>query len=102
MQKTKTTIKKETMDETRSKQLVSAQIGVMGAIEDLTSENFKLDIPFNLKNDGETAITLEVNLYGMEPGVFVETRFEVGWNPEILREIKMDASLNTYDLKYGY
>lgn len=90
------------MDETRSKQLVSAQIGVMGAITDLTSENFKLDIPFNLKNDGETAITLEVNLYGMEPGVFVETRFEVGWNPEILREIKMDASLNTYDLKYGY
>ena len=90
------------MDETRSKQPVSAQIGMMGVITDLTTENFRLDIPFNLKNDGETAITLEVNLYGMEPGEFIETRFEVGWNPEIIREIKMDASLNTYDLKYGY
>ena len=90
------------MDETRSKQPVSAQIGMMGVITDLTTENFRLDIPFNLKNDGETAITLEVNLYGMEPGEFIETRLEVGWNPEIIREIKMDASLNTYDLKYGY
>ena len=90
------------MDETRSKQLVSAQIGIMGEIEDLTTENFSLGLPFNIKNDGETAITLKVNLYGMEPGEFVQTRFEVGWNPEIIREIKMDAGLNTYDLKYGY
>lgn len=58
------------------------------------------DIPFNVKNDGETALNLEVNLWGMTPGTFISTRFEVGWNPEIVREIK--ATAQVCDLKYGY
>lgn len=90
------------MDETRSKQSVSAQIGAMGVVENLNTANFNPAVPFNLKNDGDTAITLQVNLYGMEPGQYITTRFETGWNPEIIREIKKDGSLNSYNLKYGY
>ena len=58
------------------------------------------DTPFNIKNDGETAVVLEVNLWGMEPGEFVATRFETGWNPEIVREIKQ-TSINA-TLVWGY
>lgn len=50
--------------------------------------------------DGETAVVLEVNLWGMEPGKFVATRFEIGWNPEIVREIKQ-TSINA-TLVWGY
>lgn len=79
----------------------SAQIGVMGEISGLDAGNFKQEVGFNLKNDGEAAVILEVNLWGMEPGTFVETRFDTGWNPEIIREIKQtsQAGLN---LKFGY
>jgi len=89
---------------TRSGDMVSAQIGVLGVISDLETTNFKLDngVGFNIKNDGEQAVELEVNLAGMEEGVFVKTRFELAWNPEIVREIKADAGLENYDLKYGY
>lgn len=31
---------------------------------------------------------LEVNLWGMPRGQYVTTRFETGWNPEIINEIK--------------
>ena len=67
----------------------------------LSTGNFKMeDTPFNIKNDGETAVVLEVNLWGMEPGTFVATRFEVGWNPEIVREIRQ-TSINA-TLIWGY
>jgi len=86
---------------TRSGEMPSAQIGVMGEISGLDAGNFKQEVGFNLKNDGEAAVILEVNLWGMEPGTFVETRFDTGWNPEIIREIKQtsQAGLN---LKFGY
>lgn len=85
---------------TRGGEAVSPQIGKMGVIS-LSAKNFKLEgVPFNIKNDGETAVTLEVNLYGDEPGNFIATRFEVGWNPEIIREIKQTSQ--TIDLKWGY
>lgn len=83
----------------RNGDVVSAQVSVIGAI-DITSGNFSKDTPFCVKNDGETAVTLEVNLWGMEPGVFVSTRFEVGWNPEIVREIKQSST--TAPLIWGY
>lgn len=79
------------MSTTRGGETVSAQIGTIGPIEGLT---------FNIKNDGETAVVLEVNLWGMEPGKFVATRFEIGWNPEIVREIKQ-TSINA-TLVWGY
>ena len=90
------------MDTTRGGEAVSAQIGVIGVIENLNTQNFKKeDVPFNLKNDGDTAVTLEVNLWGMPLGNFVATKFEPGWNPEIVREIKQTDAAGL-DLKYGY
>ena len=86
------------MSTTRGGETVSAQIGTIGPIEGLSTGNFKMeDTPFN---DGETAVVLEVNLWGMEPGKFVATRFEIGWNPEIVREIKQ-TSINA-TLVWGY
>jgi hypothetical protein len=82
--------------------MVSPQIGNMGAVSDLNNSNFSIPgNPFNLKNDGETAVTLSVNLWSMEPGEFVATRFETGWNPEIIREIQQ-TSISGLNLKWGY
>ena len=83
----------------RNGDLVSAQISVAGKV-DFSGGNFKKDVPFCVKNDGETAIELEVNLWGMEPGEFVQTRFETGWNPEIIREIKYSSQATA--LLWGY
>jgi hypothetical protein len=90
------------MSTTRGGEVVSLQIGNIGVIDNLNNGNFaKEDTPFNVKNDGETAVVLEVNLWGMGPGEFVSTRFETGWNPEIIREIKQ-TSLGNLNLKWGY
>lgn len=79
--------------------LVSAQISVAGKV-DFSGGNFKKEEPFCIKNDGDTAVILEVNLWGMAEGEFVATRFEVGWNPEIVREIKATSQTNA--LLWGY
>ena len=84
----------------RNGDLVSAQISVMGAVEFPDGANFKKDTPFCIKNDGETAVVLEVNLWGMPEGAFIATRFETGWNPEIVREIKATSQTNA--LLWGY
>ena len=88
------------MNTTRSGEVVSAQIGIMGKIE-LQDSNFYLadGQPFNVKNDGDESISLEIKLAGMED--FIETTFEPGWNPEIVREIKK-TSLENLNLKWGY
>ena len=89
------------MSTTRGGATVSAQIGTIGPIEGLSTGNFKMeDTPFNIKNDGETAVVLEVNLWGMEPGKFVATRFEIGWNTEIVREITQTSINATLVLVY--
>ncbi len=87
--------------QTRGGESVSAQIGFMGFI-DISTANFRSDIPFNLKNDGDSSILLEVNLWGMPDGEFIPTRFEPGWNPEIVREIRMKGDAIGLELKYGY
>lgn len=57
------------MSTTRGGETVSAQIGTIGPIEGLSTGNFKMeDTPFNIKNDGETAVVLEVNLWGHGAG----------------------------------
>jgi hypothetical protein len=90
------------MGSTRGGEVVSAQVGNLGIISNLNTANFKkADTPFNVKNDGETAVVLEVNLWGMEQGEFVSTRFDPGWNPEIIREIKQ-TSLSNLNLRWGY
>ena len=88
------------MSTTRGGDVVSPQISNIGSI-DISNGNFKSEeVPVNIKNDGDTAVVLEVNLWGMEPGKFVSTRFETGWNPEIVREIKQ-TSINA-TLLLGY
>jgi hypothetical protein len=88
------------MSTTRGGDVVSPQISNIGLI-DLRNGNFKSEeTPVNIKNDGDTAVVLEVNLWGMEPDKFVSTRFETGWNPEIVREIRQ-TSINA-TLLWGY
>ncbi|KAA6303119.1 MAG: hypothetical protein EZS26_000722 [Candidatus Ordinivivax streblomastigis] len=90
------------MSTTRSGDMVSPQIGKMGIIGNLNNSNFQIPgTQFNLKNDGETAVILAVNLWSMKSGEFVQTRFDIGWNPEIIREIQQ-TSLSNLNLKWGY
>ncbi|MBR8720002.1 hypothetical protein IX307_001213 [Bacteroides pyogenes] len=90
------------MSETRSGEGVSAQIGKMGVI-DLANGNFSLSDGqvFNVKNDGLQPVTLSVQLAGMSDGDFIETQFECGWNPEIIKTVKQ-TSLSGTNLKWGY
>lgn len=83
----------------RNGDLVSAQVSVIGPVK-FDGGNFRSDTPFCVKNDGEAAVVLEVNLWGMPKGEFIDTRFETGWNPEIVREIK-ETSIKTA-LLWGY
>jgi hypothetical protein len=91
------------MNETRSGEMVSAQIGKMGVIDNLQTGNFSLvdGQCFNVKNDGLQPVKLEIQLAGMQDGEFVETTFEVGWNPEIIKTVKQ-TSLSSINLKWGY
>lgn len=91
------------MDKTRSGEFVSPQIGKMGMIADLNNGNFTLPDGqvFNIKNDGVQPITLSVQLAGMNDGDFIETQFECGWNPEIIKTVKQ-TSLSGTNLKWGY
>ena len=95
--------KKSIMCITRSGEGVSAQIGKMGTITGLQDGNFQLGDGqcFNIKNDGDSAVTLEVQLAGMEDGDFSETHIETGWNPEIVKAVKQ-SSLSSLNLKWGY
>ena len=83
--------------------MVSAQIGKMGVIDGLQESDFSLPDGqcFNVKNDGTQAVSLQVQLPGMESDEFVETKFEVGWNPEIIKIVKQ-TSLSSINLKWGY
>lgn len=89
--------------DTRRGEMVSAQIGKMGVVTGLDSGDFTLPDGqvFNIKNDGTTAVELDVVLAGMDDGESVKTMFEPGWNPEIVRVIKQ-GSLSNINLKYGY
>ena len=91
------------MDITRSGEMVSAQIGKMGVIANLTDSNFTLTDGqcFNIKNDGLQPVKLQIQLAGMANGEFIETTFEVGWNPEIVKAVKQ-TSLSSINLKWGY
>lgn len=75
----------------------------MGKVEGLSKGNFALPDGYNfqIKNDGIQPVTLQVRLARMEQGEFIETTFNVGWNPEIVIEIKA-TSLSCINLKWGY
>ena len=88
---------------TRSGEGVSAQIGKMGAITGLADGNFSLADGqcFNIKNDGTQPVKLSVQLAGMSDGDFIETQFDCGWNPEIVKAVRQ-TSLSGINLKWGY
>lgn len=90
-------------EKTRSGEMVSAQIGKMGVIDNMTNANFALADGqcFNVKNDGLQPVKLQIQLAGMADGEFIETTFEVGWNPEIVKAVKQ-TSLSSTNLKWGY
>lgn len=90
------------MDRTRSGEFVSPQIGKMGVI-DMSAGDFTLPDGqvFNVKNDGSQPVILSVQLAGMGDGDFIETQFECGWNPEIIKAVKQ-TSLSGINLKWGY
>lgn len=87
---------------TRSGEGVSAQVAVLGCINNLKKANFKVEggHSFNIKNESQAPIRLSVKLSRMDE--FIETTFDAGWNPEVVIEIKKDESLSNIDLKYGY
>ena len=91
--------------ETRSGEMVSAQVAVFGDIDAmaLTKNNFKLQKggAFVIKNEGTEPVRLWVLPAGSQDGAFVETTFDTGWNPELIREIKV-TSLANLKIKYGY
>lgn len=85
---------------------LSLQPSVIGAITDLSTKNFKLpnNAAFLIKNEGTEEVALEVKLFGMEDSdEFVSTLFSVSprWNPELVKEIKLNATAGI-TLKYGY
>lgn len=90
------------MTTTRSGEMVSPQIGKMGSITNLKDNDFSLPDgqSFNIKNDGQ-AVMLQVTLAGMEADEYIETLFEVGWNPEIIKSVKANSQTGI-NLKWGY
>lgn len=88
---------------TRSEEVVSAQIGKMGAITGLQDGNFSLEdnMPFNIKNDGMEQVEIEVHLAGDKTDSFVSTVFYPGWNPEIVTAVKQTSQAGL-KLKWGY
>lgn len=90
------------MEKTRSGEHVSAQIGKMGVVAQIDS-GFSLPDGqcFNIKNDGIAPVTLSVRLAGMPDGDFIETQFDCGWNPEIVKEIAPTV-LDDINLKWGF
>lgn len=90
------------MDTTRSGEHVSAQIGKMGVVA-LTDSGFSLPDGqcFSIKNDGNAPVMLSVQLAGMSDGDFIETQFDCGWNPEIVKKIMPTSLVNT-NLKWGF
>ena len=88
---------------TRSGEMVYAQIGKMGVIDNLNNADFVLNDGqcFNIKNDGVQPVKLNIQLAGMDAGEWIETTFEIGWNPEIIKAVKK-TSLSGINLKWGY
>ena len=81
---------------------VSAQISVMGSI-DISDSDFLINsgyCDFNIKNDSEIPVVLNVRLAGMPEGEYVSTTFYPGWNPEIVKAVQQDGTVTT-DLKWG-
>ncbi len=92
------------MNETRAEVKTSLQIAVMGVVTNLATADFKIDVVkgpeyFLIKND--TSATVSLQIKPMKGDSWITTNFDPGWNPELVREIKLNATVGL-DLKYGY
>lgn len=83
-------------------EVVCFEPSIIGVVSNLSTSNFSLKPgnPFRLKNDGDLPVKLEVRLSKMNNDEFIETKFDLGWNPEIIVEIKQTST--SVDLKWGY
>ena len=74
----------------------AANIGLIENVD--MSVGYKGDSPVNVKNNGDEAVTLSVHMYDAPAGVFVETKFYPGWNPEIVDEIQANAEVSNIQI----
>ena len=90
---------------TRGGAVASPQVGIFEVVPSLVGQDFKPvkdgnPVGFLIKNDGTDNVTLEIK--ALQSGeAWVSTIFTPGWNVEIIREIKANATAGL-NLKYGY
>ena len=65
-------------EKTRGGAETSLQVGIFGNITNLDTKDFELGNPFQVKNDNEEDIFLEINGWNMHPDSFIKTRFPGG------------------------
>lgn len=74
----------------------ATNIGVLENVD--MSKGFTSDVPVNVKINGTEPVTLTVHMYDEAPGIYVETTFFPGWNPEIVDEIQANAALSNVQI----
>jgi hypothetical protein len=86
--------------ETRTGVRTSEQVSKFGGITGLDEGDFVLSdgAAFLVKNDNDEAVTLEV--LPVKGTAWVETKFAPGWNPELVWQIKQNATAT--NLLWGY
>ena len=90
------------MEKTRSGEYVSSQVADFAAM-DLSSVDFSLagGQKFQVKNEGTDAVTLDVIPASAVANTSISTKFDPGWNPAIVRQVKQNAA-SGLALKWGY
>lgn len=90
------------MDKTRSGEFVSMQVADFGVM-DVSAGDFSLSggQKFQIKNEGTDTVTLEVIPAQATTNTYISTKFDPGWNPEIVRKVKQNAT-SGLALKWGY
>ena len=69
-------------------------------ITNLASADFIMEEGFLVKNDNDNAVELDVKYIGDPTGTWVTTKFQPGWNPDVLVAIKQTANGGT--LLWGF
>lgn len=74
----------------------TANIGLIENVD--MSKGFSSDVPVNVKINGTEPVKLTVHMYDEAPGIYVETTFFPGWNPEIIDEIQANAAVSNVQI----
>lgn len=71
---------------------IQMQVGNAEAVTNLATADFvpTTSTPFLIKNDGTDAVTLEVKYANGTD--WISTKFQVGWNPDVVKAIKTNAT----------